>query len=98
MHKGAHSIWPPGSRSLPTGALKTCHLVPESLTDALEIAAWSAEQEAISRAPVQLSGHQLAGFQCTSWQDYGPRGPNTMSTFMHVAGQGEGLGRQPRCP
>ena len=27
----------------------------------------------------------------------GPRGPNIMSTFMPVAGQWEGLGRQPKC-
>ena len=48
------------------------------------------DQAEISRAPVRLSGHQLAGFQRTSWQTSGPRGPNTMSTFMSVAGQWEG--------
>ena len=48
---------------------------------------FSADQAEISRAPVRLSGHQLAGFQGISWQTCGPWGPNTMSTSMSVAGQ-----------
>ena len=49
--------------------------------------AFSADLAAISRAPVRLSGHQLAGFQGISWHTSGPWGPNTMSTFMSVGGQ-----------
>ena len=45
---------------------KPANWCPESLTGALEIAAWSAEQAAVSRAPDKLSGHQFAGFQGTS--------------------------------
>ena len=46
----------------------------------------------------QFLGHQLAGFQGISWQTSGPREPNTISTFIHEACHGEGLGKQPRCP
>ena len=104
MHPGAHSIGPPGFRSLPTGALKTCQLVPWKsnwcprncrLFCCCELL--PTDQAAISRAPVRFPGHQLAGFQGTSWQTSGPRGPNTMSTFVDVVGQGEGLGKQSRC-
>ena len=40
-----------------------------------------------------------AYFQGTSWQTYGPRGPNIMTTFMPVGSrsmQWESVGRQPR--
>ena len=104
-HKCAHNIGPHGSGSLPTGALKTSQLVPWMSNWGprnCSLVFWhkltTAELVAISRAPVTLSGHQLAGFQGTSWQTSRPRRPNTMSTFMHVAGQGKGLFRQPRCP
>ena len=46
---------------------------------------------------VDFSGHNLAGFQGTRWQTSGPRGPNIISTFMSVSGQGEGLGRKQMC-
>ena len=70
---------------------------PESLIGALEIAASSTVVSFCQETWRQFLGHQL-DFQGTSWQICGPRGPNTMSTFMPVAGHWEGLGRQPSCP
>ena len=40
---------------------------------------------------LDLLGHHLAGFKVPRWQTSGPRGPNIMSTFMHVAGVEGGL-------
>ena len=105
-----HSPWPATCIKvlIVFGSLgpEVCQLVPwkpanwchESLTGALEFTECSTDQAGISRAPVRLSGQQLVGFQGTSWQTSGPRGPNTISTFMLEAGQWEGLGRPLRCP
>ena len=44
---------------------------------------------------VDFSGQELAGFWGKRWQTSGSREPNIMSTLMPVAGQSEGLGKQP---
>ena len=71
MYKGALRFAPLGPEVYQLLPLRPANWCPESLTDALEIAPCSDDQ-AVSRAPVTLSGHKLAGFQGTIWQASGP--------------------------
>ena len=103
--KDAYNIGPPGTRSLPPSDLKTCQVVtskvpPKDLETCRLVCQQklTAEHQAAGFQVLRwhFSGHHLAVFQVTRWQTSGPRGPNIMSTFLHVAGQWKGFGRQPR--